>query len=114
MIKTLIVLIKDNATNDKAPNRRLVAKIGEHWEEVGVGWAKKKEDGSNYISIKMLDAKPYTNKDGEARVSKGFIVVEEKHYNQLLQENSELKRKLMTPEEKLSYGEVLDPNDIPF
>lgn len=114
-MKSFIIGLKDNKGNDNLPNRQLVGKIGEQWVDVGVGWAKQKTDGTPYISVKLNEEKTYQNAKGETVPVKGWILVEEKKFNDLLKERIDLQNKLMisTGGSKELYGEA-DPSEIPF
>ena len=79
MIKQFIIQLNNNKQSEKAPDRRISAKVGEEWKEIAGGWKKKDKNGNDYIFCKM--AEPY-EKDGKL-IRDGFVIISESEYNQL-------------------------------
>lgn len=65
---TQFIIQKATPKNDKAPDRRISARVGDTWVEIGAGWVKKNKNGDSFISCIMR--KPYQDK-------KGFIIIED-------------------------------------
>lgn len=112
-MKSFIIGLQDNKGDENRPNRQIAMKVGDKWEYIGVGWTKKKSDGTPFISAVLNNISEYKNKDGQIIPVKGWVIIEEKTHNELLKIYNEWRNAQRTPEEKLSYGEA-DPNDIPF
>lgn len=48
--------------NEKEPDYRLTAKVGDEFIEIGAGWIKESAKGTKYISFSLV--KPYQGKKG--------------------------------------------------
>lgn len=64
---TNFIIQKCEPKNDKAPDRRISAKVGDKWVDIASGWVKKDKNGNQYISCQMK--KPY-------KEYKGYEIVE--------------------------------------
>ncbi len=61
MIEQFMCFRVEEKANEKAPDYRLTAKVGEEWVEIGAGWVKEGAKGK-FISFQMK--KPYEDKKG--------------------------------------------------
>lgn len=48
--------------NEKEPDYRLTAKVGDEFIEIGAGWIKESAKGTKYISFSL--SKPYKDRKG--------------------------------------------------
>lgn len=76
MIKNFtITKINKKEGQDKAPDRRLSAKVGENWVDIGCAWVKVDKNGNQYLSVKMNDE--YKDHTDATKSRKGFHIVED-------------------------------------
>lgn len=61
--------------NDKAPDYKLSLKVGDRYEEVGVGWIKDGQNGK-FISIKLSDEREWEY-EGKTIRRNGWFLSEE-------------------------------------
>ncbi len=62
---------------EKRPDRRITAKVGEDWVDVAAGWVKKDKNNNDYISAQMT--KPFKDK-------KGFVIIAQDELEALYKE----------------------------
>lgn len=80
-IKNFVVQ-KKNKTKDNQPDRRVVAKVGEEWVEVAVGWVKKNEKGDQYLTCQMT--KTWVDHTDRTKSRDGFVIVSERELSELM------------------------------
>jgi uncharacterized protein (DUF736 family) len=56
------LIFKNDKKNDKEPDYRLSAKIGESFVEIGAGWIKDGKNGNKFISCQF--SKPFKDRKG--------------------------------------------------
>jgi uncharacterized protein (DUF736 family) len=65
---TSFFIQKCEKKTEKAPDRRISAKVGDNFVEIGACWKKQDKKGNDYLSCML--AKPYKER-------KGFKIVED-------------------------------------
>jgi uncharacterized protein (DUF736 family) len=56
------LIFKNDKKNDKEPDYKLRAKVGEEFIEIGGAWTREGKNGSKYISCQL--SKPYKDRKG--------------------------------------------------
>lgn len=55
-MKNFSIFKNNHKKNDKHPDYKLSAKIGDDYVDIGGAWIKKTADGSTFLSVKLNDA----------------------------------------------------------
>jgi len=90
MIFKNFIVVAQEARSEKAPTRSIRAKEGDKTHYLGVGWVKKTEDGSTYLSCQMQASR--ATEDG--KTFPGYLVIDEEEYNFL--KNCEKRVEMLT------------------
>lgn len=82
-----IVIQKAKKDNDKSPDRKITAKVGDEWVQVASGWIKKDKNGNDYVSCAM--SKAWVNASDNSKSRKGFVIVTEEDLKALFEKAGE-------------------------
>lgn len=74
-IRNFTITINQNKKSDKAPDRRISAKLGEEWIEIASGWKKQDKNGRDYVSCQM--SKSWVDANDNSKTRKGWVIVAE-------------------------------------